>query len=245
MSDLVLGLECGGSDPTSGIASNPVVGVASDMLLAEGGRSILSETTELIGAEHILARRARNEDVAQRLYEIVARTESRAVEAGADLRGSQPTPGNIAGGLTTIEEKSLGCIYKAGSAPVEDVLEYAESVPRGGGMYVMDTPGQDIDSITGMVAGGAQLVVFTTGRGTPTGNPIAPVIKVTGNTRTYEKMLDNIDLNAGRVIDDSVSVEQVGRELFAEILDVANGKLTKAESLGHHEFGIFRVGFTY
>jgi altronate dehydratase large subunit len=245
MTDLVLGLECGGSDPTSGIASNPVVGVASDMLLAEGGTSILSETTELIGAEHILARRAKNDHVAQRLYEIVARTESRAVEAGTDLRGSQPTPGNIAGGLTTIEEKSLGCIYKAGSAPVQGVLEYAEAVPRGGGMYVMDTPGQDIDSITGMVAGGAQLVVFTTGRGTPTGNPIAPVIKVTGNTKTYQKMIDNIDLNAGRVIDDSVSVDHVGRELFAEILDVANGKLTKAESLGHREFGIYRIGFTY
>ena len=244
-SGIVLGLECGGSDPTSGIASNPAVGVASDLLIDAGGTSILSETTELIGAEHILARRAVDEGVASRILEVVSRTEERAREAGADLRGSQPTPGNIAGGLSTIEEKSLGCIYKAGSAPVRGVLEYAELIPRSGGLYFMDTPGQDIDSITAMVAGGAQIVVFTTGRGTPTGNPVAPVIKVTGNGDTFRSMGEHIDVNAGRIIDDGAEVGAVGREIYDMILAVASGTRTAAERLGHREFGIHRIGYTY
>lgn len=245
LSELILALECGGSDPTSGIAGNPALGVASDLLIEAGGTSILSETTELIGAEHILARRAKDRRVADEIYRIVRRTEERAVQMGTDIRGTQPTPGNIQGGLTTIEEKSLGCIYKAGSAPVIGVLEYGQRVPEGRGLYVMDTPGQDIDSITGMLAGGAQIVVFTTGRGTPTGSPIAPVIKLTGNGETYAKMIDNIDVNAGRIIDDGATVEEIGREIFEEMIAVANGKLTKAESLGHREFGIFRVGWTF
>lgn len=245
ISDIVLGLECGGSDPTSGIASNPAVGVASDLLIDAGGTSILSETTELIGAEHILARRAVDDEVASRILEVVARTEEHARAAGADLRGSQPTPGNIAGGLSTIEEKSLGCIYKAGSAPVRGVLEYAERVPRGGGLYFMDTPGQDIDSITAMVAGGAQIVVFTTGRGTPTGNPVAPVIKVTGNGDTFRSMGEHIDINAGRIIDDGIEVAAVGQEIYDMILAVASGSRTAAELLGHREFGIHRIGYTY
>lgn len=245
ISELILALECGGSDPTSGIAGNPAVGVASDLLVGMGGTSILSETTELIGAEHILARRARTPKVAEDILRIVKRTEDRAIQMGTDIRGTQPTPGNIQGGLTTIEEKSLGCIYKAGSAPVIGVLEYGERVPQEPGLYVMDTPGQDIDSITGMLAGGAQIVLFTTGRGTPTGSPIAPVIKVTGNGETYAKMIDNIDINAGRIIDDGVSLDVLGKEIFDEMVEVSNGKLAKAEALGHREFGIFRVGWTF
>lgn len=246
ISNLILALECGGSDSTSGMASNPAVGAASDLLIKHGGTSILSETTELIGAEHILARRCINENVARRLLEIVNRTEQRALDMGEDLRGAQPTPGNIEGGLSTIEEKSLGCIYKAGHAPVQQILDYGEKVPtKEKGLYVMDTPGEDIDSITGMIAGGAQIVVFTTGRGTPTGSPIAPVIKVTGNPLTYKKMIDNIDINAGKIIDEGVTVSQLGEEIFNEIVEVANGKHTKAESMGHNEFGIFRIGYTF
>ncbi len=245
MSEIILALECGGSDPTSGIAANPAIGAASDLLIKNGSTSILSETTELIGAEHILAKRAINEKVAEKIYFIVNRIEQRAIEMGTDLRESQPTPGNIEGGLTTIEEKSLGCIYKAGYSPIKGVLEYAQEVPNEKGLYVMDTPGQDIESITGMLAGGAQIVVFTTGRGTPTGSPIAPVIKVTGNTLTYRNMIDNIDINAGKIIDNNISIQEMGQEIFEEIVKVCNGKQTKAEILGHREFGIFRVGYTF
>lgn len=244
LSDIVLGMECGGSDATSGLVANPVLGVVSDRLVEAGGTSILSETTELIGAEHILARRARDAKVADDILRIVKQTEDRAIAMGEDIRGSQPTPGNIEGGITTIEEKSLGCIYKAGSAPVEGVLDYAER-PPGKGLYVMDTPGQDIESITGMVAGGAQVLLFTTGRGTPTGCPVAPVIKITGNGATFRNMSENIDINAGEVIDEGLNLETMAERTFQELIDVCNGKQTKAELNGHTEFGIHRIGFTF
>lgn len=246
ISNLILGLECGGSDPTSGIAANPVLGVCSDLLIAEGGSSILSETTEMIGAEHLLAEKAVTPEIAEAFLNMVRRTEQRAIDMGNNLRGSQPTPGNIAGGITTIEEKSLGCIYKAGNVPLVGTLEYGEMIPaHPRGLYFMDTPGEDIDSITGMVAGGAQIIVFTSGRGTPTGCPIAPVIKLTGNNDTYRKMTDNIDFNAGRVITGEATIGELGRELFDNMIHVCNGQLTKAESLGHREFGIFRIGYTF
>ena len=244
VSTLILGLECGGSDTTSGLAANPALGVASDFLLGLGGTCLLSETTESIGAEHVLARRAVNEAVRRRLIEIVRACEERALRMGEDLRGSQPTPGNIAGGISSLEEKSLGCIHKAGLAPVQGVLEYGE-VPPGTGLYVMDTPGQDVESMSGLAAGGVQVMVFTTGRGTPTGNPIMPVIKVTANRRTAERMADNIDLDLSGVIEGALAIEQAGRRIFDEILDVANGKLTKAERLGHTEFSIYRMGPTF
>ncbi len=244
VSELILGIECGGSDTTSGLASNPACGVASDRLIELGGTTILSETTELIGAEHILVRRAVNGKVADRLLAIVTQCEDRAKAMGEDIRGSQPTPGNIAGGLTTIEEKSLGCIHKAGSAPVQGILDYAE-IPGGKGLYIMDTPGQDIVSMSGMAAGGAQVMIFTTGRGTPAGNPVAPVIKITGNARTYQKMVDNIDIDVSGVIEGTQSIKEAGLAIFAEIIRVANGKTTKAEQLGHNEFSIYRVGPTF
>lgn len=246
ISEIILGLECGGSDPTSGLASNPTIGVASDMLVNAGGSSILSETTECIGAEHILARRFADEKERDKFLYMVKRVEDRSYAAGHDLREGQPTPGNKAGGLTTIEEKSLGCMHKAGKSTFMGTLEYAEELPYDKkGLYFMDTPGQDIDSITGMVAGGAQIIVFSTGRGTPTGSPIAPVIKITGNTGTYNKMTDNIDINAGKIITDGVKLSDMGKELFDLMIDVCNGEYTKAEALGHREFGIFRTGYTY
>lgn len=246
MSHIIVGLECGGSDPTSGLASNPSIGYASDMVIENGGSTILSETTEVIGAEHILAERFEEEIERDKFLNFVNDVEKRALDMGEDLRSGQPTPGNKEGGLSTIEEKSLGCMYKAGSKPFVGALEYSQEVnPNKKGLYFMDTPGQDIDSITGMIAGGANIIIFSTGRGTPTGSPIAPVIKITGNPDTFEKMSDNIDLNGGKIITDGVTIAEMGQELFNEIVEVSNGKLTKSETLGHREFGIYKITSTF
>ncbi|MEW9096873.1 MAG: UxaA family hydrolase [Clostridiaceae bacterium] len=244
LSEITIAIECGGSDTTSGLASNPAVGYVSDKVVDLGGTSIFSETTEFIGAEHILAKRAVSQEVGDKILKIVSDCEKKANTMGVDMRGGQPTPGNIQGGLTTIEEKSLGCIYKGGTRIIQDVLAYSE-MPKGKGLYIMDTPGQDIESITGMVAGGAQLVLFTTGRGTPTGCPIAPVIKVTGNPETFVNMKDNIDINAGTIIEGHETIQDVGEKIFEEMLEVINGKYTKAESLNHREFGIYKLISTF
>lgn len=246
VSDLVLGMECGGSDPTSGLASNPSIGYVSDKLVSLGGSSILSETTEVIGAEHLLAARFADPAQKEKFLRMVSDCEERAIRLGEDLRSGQPTPGNKAGGLSTIEEKSLGCMYKAGRSPFTGALEYSECLPAGQkGLFFMDTPGQDIDSITGMVAGGATVIIFSTGRGTPTGSPIAPVIKITGNADTYNNMIDNIDINAGRIITDGATIKEIGEEAFQLMVEAANGKKTKAEALGHREFGIYKVSGTF
>lgn len=244
LSELFLGIECGGSDFTSGLASNPAVGTASDLLVRAGGTAILSETTEFIGAEHVLAKRAKSPEIAHKLIQIVEQTELRAKQLNVDLRDGQPTPGNIAGGISSIEEKSLGCIYKAGHSPIQDVLPYGEA-PQAKGLYIMDTPGQDVESMAGMLAGGATILVFTTGRGTPTGSPIAPVIKITANGQTYRNMEDNIDMDLSSIISGEETIEQAGERIFTEMIEVANGRLTKSESLGHREFGIYRIGSTF
>lgn len=239
-SELILGTECGGSDPTSGLAANPLIGELSDRLVALGGTSILSETTELIGAEHILARRARDKQVKDRLYEIIYRYEKALKLVGEEVREGNPSPGNKAGGLTTLEEKSLGCIHKGGHSVINAVYDYAKQVTEKG-LVIMDTPGNDPSSVAGMVAGGCQVVVFSTGRGTPTGNPIVPVIKVTGNKLTYAAMEDNIDFNASPVIYGTESMESLTDRFFEMLLETANGKQTKAESLGYTEMAIARV----
>lgn len=243
ISEILLGTECGGSDACSGLSANPVLGYVSDKLVDAGGTVILAETTELIGAEHLLARRAASPEVARDVMEAIRRTEEGANAMGVDMRGSQPSPGNIEGGLTTIEEKSLGCIHKAGSKPLQEVIPYASS-PCRRGLVMMDTPGQDIEQITGMVAGGANVVIFTTGRGTATGTPIAPVIKVASNKETLARMGENIDFSAETVISGEESIEEVGERLFQELLAVCSGKLTKSEIFGHHEFAINRIGPT-
>ncbi|UQZ89412.1 carbohydrate hydrolase [Deltaproteobacteria bacterium Smac51] len=242
LENIILGLECGGSDPTSGLASNPAIGYASTKMVDSGGSSILSETTEVIGAEHLLSERFADPEERARFLRMVSDVEKRAISMGVDLREGQPTPGNKEGGISTIEEKSLGCMYKAGHSPFQGALEYSQPLPiEKPGLYFMDSPGQDIDSITGMVASGANVIIFSTGRGTPTGSPIAPVIKITGNDATYQKMPDNIDLNAGTIFSQGQKLEVLGEELFSLIIQVANGNLTKAECLGHHEFGIYRL----
>ncbi len=240
IADLIVGTECGGSDSTSGLAANPVVGNLSDRLVALGATVILSETTEFIGAEHILARRAVSHDVATRIFEITSRYEEHIQASGENLREGNPSPGNKAGGITTLEEKSLGCIHKGGHSPITEVVDYGQR-PTQKGLLIMDTPGYDVASMTGMAAGGCQLIVFTTGRGTPTGNPIVPVVKMTGNDATYQKMRDNMDFDASPILTENATAASLGEKLLDLTVQVANGRLTKAESFGFSEIAISRL----
>ena len=240
ISEFIVGTECGGSDPTSGLASNVLIGELSDRLVALGATSILSETTEFIGAEHILAKRAKTPEIKERIYEIVHRYEKALQLVGEEVRDGNPSPGNIAGGITTLEEKSLGCIHKGGHTEVTAVYDYGKQVEEKG-LVIMDTPGNDPSSVAGMVAGGAQVIVFSTGRGTPTGNPISPVIKITGNKITFANMSDNIDIDASPVIYGPQTLKELGEEFLQELVEVANGKQTKAETLGYTEMAIARL----
>lgn len=240
LESLILSVKCGGSDYTSGLASNPAVGRVADRLVECGGAVVLGEIAEIMGAEHLLAERAGSPAAAAQLLRIVSRVEAEAMALGLDIRGTQPSPGNIRGGLTTIEEKSLGATHKAGERTrLEDVVPYSAPITRPG-LTVMDTPGLDVESVTGMVGGGAQVVMFTTGLGTPTGNPIAPVLKITGNARTAASMADNIDVDVSGVLSDVESLEAAGDRLFEELLATCSGRPTAAERLGHREFAIHR-----
>ncbi|MBK5443304.1 MULTISPECIES: UxaA family hydrolase [Peribacillus] len=243
ISELILGVKCGGSDATSGLCSNPALGKTADQLLNQGGTIVMGETTEIIGAEHIVAQKAVSEEVANKLYAYVNKFEKEVERIGADMRGGNPSPGNIEGGLSTIEEKSLGCISKAGTAPLNDVLSFAEEIP-GNGYYFMDSPGNDIECVSGMAAAGVHMVCFTTGRGTPTGNPIIPVIKITGNEHTAIKMIDNIDIDTSPVMKGKETTEEAGNRIFETVLKTAQGELTKAEILGHQEFSISRISIS-
>lgn len=241
VSRLILGTNCGGSDTFSALTANPALGYASDKLIMNGGTVILSETPEMIGAEHILAGRAANEAVKRRIYEIVQTTEELAMKARVDIRASEPSPGNKEGGITTLEEKSLGAILKGGTTIIRQVVEYAER-PSEKGLVIMDSPAHDAVCNTGMIAGGAQIIVFTTGRGTPLGAPAVPVVKISSTTGLFERMQDNIDIDAGRILEGTETVAAIGDAIFQEIIDVASGKLTRAELLGHAEFAIHTLG---
>ena len=231
ISHLTVGIECGGSDSTSGLVANPVVGRVSDLIVELGGTAMFSETTEIIGAEHLLAERAATPQVRQKIFEIVERRENQLKSVNEDVRSGQPSPGNKAGGLSTIEEKSLGCIHKGGTTPVMEIVDYAQFAEKKG-LVIMDTPGYDVLSVTAKVAGGCQLIIFTTGRGNPVGNPIAPVLKVTANKDTFDKMRDNIDLYFGDILDGKRSINDVGDEVLEQVIRVANGRRTKAEVYG-------------
>lgn len=242
VSKLIVATECGGSDTTSGLASNPTIGKMSDILVEKGASVVLSETTEFIGAEHILARRAKNKEVHDKIYKIVGDFEEHIRKnTGHDVREGNPSVGNQEGGLTTLEEKSLGCIHKAGSTTINNVYGYAEHMATGEGLVIMDTPGNDPSSVAGMVAGGAQIVVFSTGRGTPTGHPIAPVVKVTANRKTWQMMQINLDFDASGVIYGEKTMNEQGEELYNRLIEYADGKETRAEEFGFTETSIARA----
>lgn len=242
-SELILGLNCGGSDGNSGVTANPALGVASDLLVAAGGTTVLAETTEIYGAEHLLTRRAKSREVGEKLIERIHWWEKYVAMFGAEI-DNNPSPGNKEGGLTTIYEKSLGAVAKAGTTAMTGVVHYAEAV-KDKGFVVMDTPGLDNVSVTGLVAGGCNVVCFTTGRGSCFGLKPTPSIKIATNTPMYERMIDDMDLNAG-VILSGTPLEDVGRQIFDLILEVASGKKTKSElnGLGDEEFAPWSIGPT-
>lgn len=240
ISELLMGIECGGSDATSGIASNPAVGSLSDRLVDLGASTIMSESIEWIGGEHVLAKRAATPEIHDQIIRVCEAYEKHLLGAGQDCRAGQPTPGNKAGGLSTIDEKSLGCIRKGGTRPIVEVLEQAER-PTKQGAIVMDTAGYDISSVTSMVAAGCQVVIFTTGRGTPTGNAIVPVFKVTANAHTYSWMEDNMDADLSPILSGEKTIAESGRMLLEKIHEVANGRLTKAEAYGFSDIAVDHV----
>ena len=228
LSELIVGTECGGYDATSGAAANPTVGIVADWLVAQGATVLLGETAEFFGAEQTLARRARDKETAQRLYEIVARLEAEAQYVGESVAGAGA-------------EAALGCIRKGGTTEVQEVVGFSDRTTRAG-LVVMDTPSHDTVALTGMVTGGAQLCIATTGRGSPVGNALAPVINVTANPRTAERMGDNIDLSLAGIVEGTSTPDALAAELTALTVEVARGELTAAEIIGHEEFALYRIG---
>lgn len=238
ISKLVVGVKCGGTDATSGIAANPVIGYAVDQLVKAGGTAIFSEVTELLGAEDSLAARAVNSCVARDIIDTIGRMEEklRRTANNPDLpnRSALISTGNYEGGVSTVVEKALGNIYKSGTQPISGVISYAQPASEPG-LYLMDSPGHDGEVVTGLVGGGAQIVVFSTGRGTPSGFPGVPVIKTTGNNQTYQRMEANIDVNSGTVISGEETLTAAGERLWDLVLRTADGSTTKAEALGQDE----------
>ncbi len=245
LSSLVLATNCGGSDGASGITANPALGIAGDLLVRHGGTSLLAETPEIYGAEHLLVRRAVTREAGEKLIELVRWWEEHAKIHGASI-DNNPSYGNKQGGLTTIYEKSLGAVAKGGQAPLSAVYKYAEPVTSKGFCF-MDTPGFDPVSMTGLVAGGANVAVFTTGRGSVYGCKPTPCLKVATNTPMYEHMTDDMDVNAGTVMDGTETLEQVGRRIFERIVAVAGGDKSKSEAqgIGDEEFAPWLLGPTF
>lgn len=243
ISRVTMSIKCGASDTTSGMASNCVIGYVADKLVDLGATVVFGETTEFLGGEHLLARRAVTLEVGQKILDIVDRMEKRARSLGCDMRKGQPTPGNIAGGLSSIEEKSLGAIVKSGTRPIQGVLEYPERIGERKGLWIKDTPGREPEILTGIAATGAQFMLFSTGRGAPQGFPTMPVLKICGNPNTYERMQHDMDLNAGRIITGERSIEEVGEEAYAAVLALLSGRQTKNETLGYHSsIDIYTLG---
>jgi altronate dehydratase len=235
-------MQCGGSDGYSGITANPALGYASDLLVRHGGTTILSETSEVYGAEHLLTRRAVTKDVAQKLIDRIHWWEDYCARNGGEM-DNNPSPGNKSGGLTTILEKSLGAVAKGGSAPLTDVYLFGETIDKKGFVF-MDSPGFDPCSVTGQVASGANMIIFTTGRGSVSGYKPTPCIKLATNTEMYSRLQEDMDLNCGDIVTGGVSIEEKGAELFELIIRIASGEETKSEALGFGgaEFVPWQIG---
>ena len=241
-SNLILGMECGGSDAYSGITANPAMGAAADLVVRHGGTAVLSETTEIYGAEHLLTRRASSSEIAKKLIDLIHWWEAYTEKNGAKINNN-PSPGNKAGGLTTILEKSLGAVAKGGTTSLMQVYRYAEIVHEKGFVF-MDTPGYDLASITGMIAGGANVICFTTGCGTVLGCKPTPVIKLASNSPMYQRLSGDMDINCGQIVDGQKTIDEMGADIFQLILDTASGKKTKSEvyGFGDNEFVPWHIG---
>lgn len=238
VSELILGLECGGSDPTSGFSANTVLGNTSDRIIDLGGTAVISETAEAIGAEHILRERGRTPEIGQRIYDAIVKwEEERYAESGEDIRLSNPSPGNIAGGITTLSEKSLGCIHKCGTRPFDGFYEYGKMIDKKG-LHFLNATAFDVPNVVALVAAGAQIVAFTTGMGNPVGNPVSPVVKITGNRETAVRLSDIIDFDTSGSISGEKSIEQLGGELMDYIVSVCGGESVRAEDNGAAEMSI-------
>ena len=236
---LLVAMECGGSDAMSGVTANPAMGAVSDWVVEKGGAVIFGENTEMIGTDHVLARRAKNDQVAERIVQMVTRADKLAHELMGNMAGLVISPGNMDGGMSTIAEKSMGCIFKGGSTPINQVVDYGE-VPTERGLILQDGPGYDGDSMAGLAVSGAQVMFFSTGRGTPAGFPILPVIKVASNSRIYETMKDDMDVNAGTLVEGK-SREDLRNEMIDLLSRVINGEKTRAEVNGMDVFTFLTV----
>jgi len=237
---LIIGVKCGFSDSTSGIASNPTTGIVSDMVIESGGTVIFGETPEIIGGVHILAKRSANQDVANKLHRLVNDCKERVKISGGNIQEANVAPGNIAGGITTIEEKTIGSIAKGGKKTLQDVLKYGEK-PKGKGLFFMDSPGRTPEALTGLIAAGAQIIIFSTGGGSPAGSPVSPVIKVTGNRNTAQRLKEIIDVDVSSIIMGKETLNEAGVKIFKKLCNVANGEATKTEILGYGSISIWNI----
>ncbi len=241
VSELVVGLQCGGSDALSGVTANPAVGAVADRFVGAGATVILPETTEMIGTAHILKRRGATPEIGEQIEALVNKHHAFVQEQLGALAGMVIAPGNVEGGLSSITEKSLGAITKGGTTPLQEVIEYGTR-PRERGLVIMDTPGYDIDSMAGLAAGGAQIMLFTTGRGSVAGFPVVPVVKISSNSRTFQKMPGDMDVNAGEVVDEGLTIDEMGRRIFDLALEVAAGRQTCAEHNRSAPFNYLKQG---
>ncbi|MFC7211875.1 UxaA family hydrolase [Natronoarchaeum sp. GCM10025321] len=242
LSNLTFGINCATSDTTSGLCQHKATAGAAWRLIDQGGCAVFAETPEFFGGEEDLAERAVNDEVAQKILDYVEDWEQRLQETGYDVRGAQPTPDNMDGGLTTIEEKALGALVKSGDGPIQDLVDYAEKIPDESGMYIMDTPGHGAESVTGIGAGGAHFMIISTGQGHTLSNAVMPTIKITGNPGSAERVPEETDVDVSEALVGDASIDWATDELWDEILDVVNGKQTLSEVLGESQFAIHRIG---